>query len=161
MGLPSSCSIAVNSDGTISLVEGSTDIGGTRPSIAMQGAEVLGPHLHPEITLHTFPLGEYMSYSVDGRWKEMGQLLLRSAEKLARAGADFLICPDNTIHQALDQVREDSQLPWLHIAEVVASEAAERGVRRLGILGTRNLMEGPVYPPRLAERGIAYRSTAG
>ncbi len=125
-------------------------------TICALGADVLGPHLHPEITMHTFPLGEYMSYSVDGRWKEMGQLLLRSAEKLAGAGADFLICPDNTIHQALDEVREDSRLPWLHIAEVVASEAAERGVRRLGILGTRNLMEGPVYPPRLAERGIGY-----
>jgi len=52
IGFQSSCSIAVNADGTISLVEGSTDIGGTRASIAMQAAEVLGiaaEDVHPTV----------------------------------------------------------------------------------------------------------------
>jgi aspartate racemase len=125
-------------------------------TICAEGAAVLGPHTHPEITMHTYPLATYMEYSVGDHWKEMGQLLLRSAEKLAGAGADFLICPDNTIHQALDLVRDDSPLPWLHIAEEVATVADERGFRRLAILGTRNLMEGPVYPARLSPKGIEY-----
>ena len=52
IGLQSSCSIGVNDDGTITLVEGSTDIGGTRASIAMQAAEVLGiaaEDVHPSV----------------------------------------------------------------------------------------------------------------
>jgi aspartate racemase len=88
------------------------------------------------------------------RWEEAGALLLDSAERLRRAGAELLVCPDNTLHQALDLVRARSPLPWLHIAEEVARLAAERGHRRLLVLGTRYLMEGPVYRAKLAERGI-------
>jgi aspartate racemase len=91
-----------------------------------------------------------------GQWYEAGQLLLSSANILVRAGADLLICPDNTLHQALDLVRQQSPTPWLHIAEEVAAVAAMRGFKRLGILGTRYLMEGPVYREKLVARGIAH-----
>jgi len=84
----------------------------------------------------------------------VGALMLASAEKLARVGADFLICPDNTIHQGLPFVDQRSPLPWLHIAEVVAAEAAGRGFRRLGLTGTRWLVESGVYPEKLAARGL-------
>ena len=80
--------------------------------------------------------------------------MFASAEKLAKIGADFLICPDNTIHQALPLVAPRSPLPWLHIAEVVAEEAVARGFRRLGLTGTRWLVESAVYPDKLAARGL-------
>jgi aspartate racemase len=83
-------------------------------------------------------------------------MLLSSAEKLRKAGADLLICLDNTAHEALDIVRARSPLPWLHIAEEVAAAAAERGHKRLLVLGTRYLMEGPVYPAKLRPRGLEY-----
>jgi aspartate racemase len=83
--------------------------------------------------------------------------MLDSAQKVARAGATFAICPDNTIHEALPHVLPRSPLPWLHIAEVVADAAASRGFRRLGVLGTRYLMEGPVYRAALEGRGIEWR----
>ena len=115
---------------------------------------IMGSQSHPEITMHTYPLREYMRHiEVDG-WDGVAELMLSSAEKLARVGADFIICPDNTIHQAFDRVVDKSSLPWLHIAEEVASEAARRNYRRLGILGTRYLMEGPVYPTKLAAKKI-------
>jgi len=82
--------------------------------------------------------------------------MLSSANKLAGAGADFLICPDNTIHKALPFVLPRSPLPWLHIAEVVASEAASLGFGRLGLIGTRWLVESKVYPERLAARSLEY-----
>jgi aspartate racemase len=85
----------------------------------------------------------------------VADLMLDSARRLAAAGADFLICPDNTIHQAFDLVQPRSPLPWLHIAEVVAQEAAHRGYRRLGLLGTHWLVRSEVYPRALAARGIA------
>jgi aspartate racemase len=125
-------------------------------TICAEGAAMLGAHDHPQLTLHTFPLRAYLDAIDADRWDEVGQLLLASARILAGAGAELLICPDNTVHRGLDLVRAQSPLPWLHIAEEVASVAAARGCSRLGILGTRYLMEGPVYPIALARRGIAH-----
>jgi aspartate racemase len=125
-------------------------------TICAEGAAVVGPHDHPELTMHTHPLAEYMRHVEAGRWHDAARLLLASANVLVRAGAELLICPDNTIHQALDLVRDDAPAPWLHIAEEVAAVAAARRFTRLGVLGTRYLMEGPVYPEKLAARGIAY-----
>jgi aspartate racemase len=91
-----------------------------------------------------------------GDWKGAGELMLSSANKLASIGADFLICPDNTMHQALPYIERQSPLPWLHIAEIVAAEAAARGFRCLGLTGTRYLVESEVYPEKLAARELQY-----
>ncbi len=125
-------------------------------TICVEGGALLGKHDHPQITMHTYPLADYMRPIAAGRWQEAADLLLSSASLLVRAGAQLLISPDNTIHQALDLVRERSPAPWLHIAEEVAAVAAARGFARLGVLGTRYLMEGPVYATKLAARGIAH-----
>ncbi len=130
-------------------------------TLCAEGPALLGPHAHPEITMHTPSLADYVAYLNRDDWKGVGDLMLRSAEKLARVGADFLICPDNTIHQALPHVTPRSPLPWLHIAEVVAAEARARGFRRLGLTGTRWLVESDVYPAKLAAEGLAFvRPTA-
>jgi aspartate racemase len=125
-------------------------------TICAKGAQLLGAHAHPEITMHTHSLAAYVERIGRGDWDGVADLMLDSAGKLERAGADFLICPDNTIHEAMDLVEPQSPLPWLHIAKVVASEAAERGYRRVGLLGTRWLVESEVYPKKLAEHGIGY-----
>lgn len=123
-------------------------------TICVEGASILGRHAHPEVTMHTYPLSDYMRHIEAGRWEEVASMLLASAEKLRQAGADLLICPDNTAHEAIDLIRDRSPLTWLHIAEEVASVAAHRGYRRLLILGTRYLMEGPVYASNLRSRAI-------
>ena len=82
--------------------------------------------------------------------------MLRFAHKLKAVGADFLICPDNTIHQALPHMVPRSPLPWLHIAEEVAGEALARGFKRLAITGTRWLVDSEVYPDALRAQGLAY-----
>jgi len=115
----------------------------------------MGEHMHPEITMHTHPLAEYMTHIRPGHWQEVAGLMLSSARTLAEAGADFAICPDNTIHQAYDRVARESPIPWLHIAGAVAEEAKTRGFGRLAITGTKYLMTGPVYPERLKEAGIS------
>lgn len=130
-------------------------------TICAEGARLLGRHLHPEITTHTYPLADYMRHIDAGRWEEVASMLLSSAEKLRKAGAELLICPDNTAHQGIDLIRDKSSLPWLHIAEEVANAAAQRRFRRLLILGTRYLMEGPVYPAKLRPKGIEYEIPAG
>jgi aspartate racemase len=125
-------------------------------TICVEGAATFGPHNHPEVTMHTIPLAQYMDRVYAGDWAGSGELMLRSASKLADAGADFLICPDNTAHQTIDLIIDKSPLPWLHIASEVAAIAGAGGYRRLGVLGTRYLMEGPVYPPKLSAAGIAH-----
>ena len=126
-------------------------------TISLEGAERLGSHDHPEVSLHSFSLAQYMKYIDAGDWAGVAELMLASAEKLARAGADFLICPDNTIHQAFDLVEHRSPRPWLHIAREVSGEAQRRQFKRLAVLGTRYLMEGPVYRETLRAAGIGHR----
>ena len=113
-------------------------------------------HAHPEVSLHGLSLAEQMDRIYADDWAGLGEMMLISARKLAAIGAQVLICPDNTIHQALALVRDRSPLPWLHIAEVVAAEAKARGFRRIGLLGTRWLVESRVYPDALEAAGLEW-----
>jgi aspartate racemase len=126
-------------------------------TISLEGAAVLGKHDHPEVSLHSHSLAQYMKSIEAGDWAGVAELMLSSADKLAKAGADVLVCPDNTIHQAFDLVEHRGPRPWLHIAREVAAEAKRREFRRLAVLGTRYLMEGPVYPQVLKAAGIEHR----
>lgn len=126
-------------------------------TICVEGAALIGPHAHPEVSMHTPSLADYVRCLDAGDVAGVGELMLASARKLQAAGADFLICPDNTIHQAFEYVAPRSPLPWLHIAEVAADEAVRRGFRRIGITGTRWLVDSEVYPSRFAARGLEYR----
>ena len=132
-------------------------------TICVEGAALMGrQHAHPEVSMHTPSLADYVVHLERDDWPAVGELMLASAHKLAKMGADFLICPDNTIHRALPHVLPGSPLPWLHIAEVAAQHAVERGYRRIGITGTRWLVDSEVYPQKLAARGIEYvRPSAG
>jgi len=125
-------------------------------TICVEGATLLGPHAHPEVSMHTPSLAEYVQCLDRDDWPGVGALMLASANKLAQIGADFLICPDNTLHQALPYVEPRSPRPWLHIAEVVAAEAIDRGLRCLGLIGTRWLVDSEVYPDKLTPRGLRY-----
>jgi aspartate racemase len=125
-------------------------------TICVEGASLLGPHAHPEISMHSQSLANYVECLDRGDWPGVGALMLASANKLAAIGADFLICPDNTIHQALPHIATCSPLPWLHIADIVATEAVARGFRRLGLTGTRWLVDGAVYPEKLSAHGLTY-----
>jgi aspartate racemase len=126
-------------------------------TICLEGEQMMGEHGHPEVSLHTHCLAEYMGCIERNDWVGVAELMLSSAEKLARAGADFLICPDNTIHQAFDLVEHRSPRPWLHIAREVATQARHCHYKKLALLGTRYLMEGPVYPEKLKAAGLEYR----
>ncbi len=126
-------------------------------TICTEAPEQMGPFAHPEVSLHTHSFGRYMDALHADDWHAVAALMLDSARRLARAGAEVLICPDNTIHQALPLVLPDSPLPWLHIAREVIREARGRSFRRLAILGTEWLMTGPVYADAAHDAGIETR----
>ncbi len=123
-------------------------------TICSESARAMGPHAHPEISLHGFSLADYTRCLEADDLPGLAEIMLASVEKLAAAGADFVICPDNTIHQAFDLVEPRSALPWLHIADAVAEAALARGLAHLGITGTAWLVESEVYPACLARQGL-------
>ena len=125
-------------------------------TICAEGPLVLGAHAHPEVSMHTPSLHLYVECLEREDLEGVAELMLDSAQKLQRAGADFLICPDNTIHEAFHLVVERSPLPWLHIAEVVAHEAVARGFRKVGITGTSWLTASEVYPKALEAKGLQW-----
>jgi aspartate racemase len=126
-------------------------------TICTEGGRLLGTtYAHPEVSMHSISFADYMKCIYEDDWRGVGELMLESAEKLAKIGARFLICPDNTVHQAFPYFVDRSPLPWLHIAEVVAATAVERGFRRIGVTGTRWLVESDVYPEKLTARGLEF-----
>jgi aspartate racemase len=124
-------------------------------TFCQEGFRRLRPDDHPDVTLDCIALARSMPAWDQGDHQSIRVTLSVSAQRLARAGADFFVCPDNTAHQALELPGADLGLPGLHIAEIVADQAARDHRRRVGVLGTRYLMDGPVYPRAFAARGIA------
>jgi aspartate racemase len=126
-------------------------------TICAEGAELLGAYNHPEVSMHGHNFADYVKCINANDWVGVAELMLSSSEKLAKAGADFLIAPVNTVHMAFDLVAHRSPRPWLHIAVEVANEAKRHNYKRLGVLGTRSLMDGPVYRDTLKAVGLDHR----
>ncbi|MFB4309925.1 aspartate/glutamate racemase family protein [Actinomadura sp. GTD37] len=124
-------------------------------AFCQEGFRELGPDDHPDVTLDLIALARSMPAWEAGDHDPIRATLAESVRRLAAAGADFFACPDNTAHLALERPGGDLPLPGLHIAGVVADRAARDGRTRVGVLGTRYTMDGPVYPRELAARGIA------
>lgn len=126
----------------------------------LEGIRRLGEHMHPEITLTGIGMGPWIDAWERGDFAALRGRFASDAAKLKAAGADFFICPDNTAHIALELPGAPLPLPCLHIAEVVAGQAARDGRRHLGILGTKWTMEGPVYRGACARHGLGFEIPA-
>jgi aspartate racemase len=124
-------------------------------AFCQEGVRRLGSHVYPVITLDYRAFGPSMAAWEAGEHDSIRATLSVSADRLTRADADFFICPDNTAHIALERPGPDLALPGLHIAHVVADQAAGDGRKRIGVLGTKYIMDNPLYPQALAARGIA------
>ena len=124
-------------------------------TICLEAPAIMGEHNHPEITMNSMPMAQHVPPILANDWDAVAGLMAASAHKVAKAGADFAICPDNTYHQAFKYLIPQSPIPWLHIAGAVAEEAYRSGYARLGILGTKYLTESDVYPEALAGFKIA------
>lgn len=118
-------------------------------TICVEAQEKMFKYRHPEITMHTPPLSDYMQHIWNGDWEKVAELMLRSTQIVAKAGADFAISPDNTIHQAYGLMISKSPIPWLHIADVVGQESKQNKYKHIGVLGTLYLMNSPVYSDAL------------
>ncbi len=123
-------------------------------AFCQEGFRELGPHAHPDVTLDCIALARSMPAWDAADYATIRAILAESAARLARAGADFFVCPDNTAHIALETPGDDLALPGLHIAGIVAEHAARNGYRCVGVLGTKYTMDAPLYPRTLAARDM-------
>jgi aspartate racemase len=114
----------------------------------------MGDKKQPEITIHSVSLGKYMDHFKSKNWQGVADLMLESSKKLEAIGADFCICPDNTVHEAFDLVTPNSKLPWLSILEEVRNGAIYKNYKTLGILGTEYIMTSPLYQKKFNSVGI-------
>lgn len=119
-----------------------------------EGAAYLGTHMHPNIVMSAVPMGLSMPGWEANDYPAVAKFLSQGVQQVADAGADFYVCPDNTAHIVLEQIAADLPLPGLHIAEVVCHQLIMRGWKRVGLLGTRWTMTGPVYEKALKNRGL-------
>lgn len=120
-----------------------------------RGAARLGPHMHPNIVMSAVPLGLSMEAWEAGDHATVARFLAQGVRQVADAGADFYVCPDNTAHIVLEQITGELPIPGLHIAQVVCREAAGRGWKQVGLLGTKWTMTGPVYAAALDTHGLS------
>ena len=127
-------------------------------TVISEGLKRLGDHQHPEVSMHTPALSRYMDLLEDGQedWIAAARVVVESAVKLKAAGADFIICPDNTIHEGVDRVLDEFPLPLIHIADVVAETAASKGLKKLLILGTRYTARSTYYQTALKKHTIEW-----
>lgn len=129
--------------------------------ICREALTLVGKNDHPRVTLDSIPMARWLPAFDAGDDAGVAAFMLESARLLAAAGAEFLVCPDNSAHRAWAHVQAATPLPWLHIARVLGEEAKRCGFRRVGILGTRYTMSGPVYPEVLGALGIETVIPAG
>lgn len=125
-------------------------------TMCLEGVKRLGPHQHPEITLTGVAMHHMLDAWERGDNPALRAMFMEDAEKLAAAGCDFFVCPDNTAHIALESPGEPFPIPALHIGEVVADQAKREGRAKIGILGTKYTMTGPVYPGAFGRRDIGW-----
>ena len=121
-------------------------------TLCHEAERLMGRHAHPEITMHALSLDAYLACIDAGDWSGVATLMSRSASLLAQAGAELIICPNNTLHRAFDLIV--SPVPWLHIAAAVEAEARRRSYRRVGLIGTQVVMQGTVYQPMFEKQRI-------
>lgn len=129
-------------------------------TICLEALAVMGEHNHPEVTMNSIPMAKFMPYFYKNEPEPIAEIMLESVHKVAKAGAEFAICPDNTCHMAFDLMVKDSPIPWLHIAEVVGAEATKNHFKQIGILGTKYLMQSDVYPKVFDQYDLAYEIPA-
>jgi len=122
----------------------------------LEGVKRLGPHMHPEITMTCSPMALVLEAWERGDNDKLRAFFMEDAKKLAAAACDFFVCPDNTAHIALESPGKPFPIPGLHIGEVVAEQAKRDGRTKVGVLGTKYTMTGPVYPGGLGRRGIGW-----
>ncbi len=116
--------------------------------------EQFGDYAYPEIIIYSVSFQSYVDWPNQDRWDLVAQGLGQAARQLKAAGADFIVIATNTMHIVYDQVQASVHIPVLSLLEAVGDAIQARGMKTVGLLGTRFTMEKTFYQEALARRGI-------
>ncbi len=122
--------------------------------IFRQAARMLKPHEFPRVSLHNEPLALYIDAVRAQDWHAVGELLRRSADILARCGAQFCLTPDNAVQHGVHLAEAGSPIPWLTMPELVAKAIESDGRKTVGLIGTKMVTTGSTYQTHLGLKGI-------
>ena len=114
--------------------------------------ERLGGLNSAKCIMYSVDFEEIASLQHQGEWEELTRLMIRFAQQLERAGADFIVICTNTMHKMAREVQDNINIPLLHIADATAERIKEQGLRKPGLLGTKFTMEEDFYKKRLKEK---------
>ncbi|MCR5234230.1 MAG: aspartate/glutamate racemase family protein [Lachnospiraceae bacterium] len=107
-----------------------------------------------KILLYSVDFDEIEKYQASGEWNKSADVLSDAAERLEKAGADFIVICTNTMHKVVPQMKERIGIPIVHIAEATADKLKEHGITTVGLLGTKYTMTQDFYKDKLIETGI-------
>lgn len=122
--------------------------------VSRYASRLVGDSGHPRISLHNEPFEDYVHAALKADWHKVGELLRRSADLLAGAGAEFCISPDNLMQNAVHLAEVGCKIPWLSMTDVVAEAVAKDNRKRVGLIGTKLVMFGSAYQTHLGLRGV-------
>jgi aspartate racemase len=117
--------------------------------------ERFGDYGYPEIIIYSVSFQPYMDWPQQERWDLVAQGLSEAAQKLEAAGADFIVIATNTMHLVFDQVQASVSVPMLSLLDTVGEAILARGMKTVGLLGTKFTMEKTFYQDALSRRGIS------
>ncbi|GAA4887953.1 aspartate/glutamate racemase family protein [Tessaracoccus lubricantis] len=118
-------------------------------------AERLGGLHSARILMESLDFAGIAALQSEGRWDEAGRVLAGSARRLADAGAELMVICANTMHKVADEVAHAVDVPLVHVADATARVVLERGLGRVGLLGTAFTMEQHFYRDRLESHGLS------
>jgi aspartate racemase len=117
--------------------------------------ERFGDHGYPEVIIYSVSFQPYVDWPREDRWDLVAQGLSAAAQKLEAAGADFILIATNTMHLVFDEVQASVDVPMLSLLDAVGEAILARGMKTVGLLGTKFTMEKTFYQDGLARKGVA------
>lgn len=117
-------------------------------------SRIMGNDGHPRMTLHNEPFDSYLQAALKSDWHKVGELLRRTADVLAAAGAEFCISPDNLMQNGVHLAEVGSKIPWLNMTDAVAEAVARDQRKRVGLIGTKLVTYGSSYQTHLGMKGV-------
>ena len=116
--------------------------------------ERLGGLHSAKIVLVSVDFQEIETLQHEGRWDEAGAALAQAAKQIEAAGADFLLICTNTMHKVAPQIEAAIHIPILHLADATAVRIQQKGLKKVGLLGTNFTMEQDFYRGRVEQHGL-------
>lgn len=107
-----------------------------------------------KVVLVSVDFQEIENYQFAGQWDKSAEILIDAAKRLEGAGADFVLICTNTMHKIANQVASAIKIPLLHIAKVTGEALLEKGIKKVGLLGTIFTMEQTFYREEIEAKGI-------